>query len=98
MQTLTRKSPKAGKGLSDTKKAPARFWVGVNIHEARRRAHMTQKALAHKAKISIKTLYNIENVVPETNFTFFTLETLAEALKTTPLALLQPDTVKVPKV
>ena len=98
MKKTTHKGPKTRKRPIQPKSAPARFWVGVNIHAARRKASMTQAGLARKAQISVKTLYNIENVVPETNFTFFTLETIAEALKTTPLALLQPGEEKIPKV
>jgi len=78
--------------------APARFWIGVNLHAARMAAKLTQVQLAGKARITAKTLYRIENVVPKTDFSFATLEAIATALGTTPQALMVPSLSELPRV
>jgi len=71
------------------------FWIGGNVNGRRKKAGMTQAQLAKSAHISIRTLYNVENCVPETNITVETLATLAHALGTTPVALLKPGKAHV---
>jgi DNA-binding XRE family transcriptional regulator len=80
------------------KDAPARFWLGVNICAARRRAKLTQEQLAQRIGITAKTLSNIENVAPRSSFRFDTFEAIATALKTTPLALITPSLDSIPRV
>lgn len=87
MQVLSPK-PKLAPRPED---ASIRYWAGVNIHAARQLRKLTQAALAKKAGISIKTLYNIENVAPGNNLTFETFEALAAALAVPPRDLLKVD-------
>jgi transcriptional regulator with XRE-family HTH domain len=88
MQAVTeRRAPDS----SRPEDASIRYWAGVNIQAARRRQNLTQAALAKKAGISVKTLYNVENVVPGNNLTFETFEALSRALAVSPRDLLKVD-------
>lgn len=66
------------------------YWIGTHLHELRMKAKMTQKALAAKAGISVKTLYHVENAGPGSNITLGTLKLLATAVGSTPLELMTP--------
>jgi DNA-binding Xre family transcriptional regulator len=91
MQALQSKrtAKKASYRADSPEQASARYWAGVNIYAARSGQKMTQAELAKKAKISIKTLYGIENVVPASNLTFETFESISRALGVSPQDLLK---------
>jgi transcriptional regulator with XRE-family HTH domain len=59
-----------------------RVLVGTRIVALRAGAGLTQAALARLAGVSLKTLYTIERAAPGTNFTFLSLEAIADALGT----------------
>ena len=59
-----------------------RVLVGTRIVALRASAGLTQAALARLAGVSLKTLYTIERAAPGTNFTFLSLEAIADALGT----------------
>jgi DNA-binding XRE family transcriptional regulator len=63
-------------------KGSYRVLVGTRIVALRGRAGLTQAALAKRAGVSLKTLYTIERAAPGTNFTFLSLEAIADALGT----------------
>ncbi len=91
MQSLTEKPARDKHASPRPEDASIRYWAGVNVQAARRRQKLTQAALAKKAGISVKTLYNVENVLPGNNLTFETFEALSRALGLPPRDLLKVD-------
>jgi transcriptional regulator with XRE-family HTH domain len=67
---------------SKSAKNTDRSLVGAKITALRARAGLTQAALAKQAGLSLKTVYTIEHAAPGTNFTFLSLEAIADALGT----------------
>jgi DNA-binding XRE family transcriptional regulator len=72
----------SSQALKSPEKGSHRVLIGARIVALRARAGLTQAALAKRAGVSLKTLYTIERAAPGTNFTFLSLEAIAEALDT----------------
>lgn len=81
-----------GPALKPTEKGSHRIVIGARIVALRAQAGLTQAALAKRAGVSLKTLYTIERAAPGTNFTFLSLEAIADALATTVADLMVPTT------
>jgi DNA-binding XRE family transcriptional regulator len=79
-----------GPALKPIEKGSHRIVIGARIVALRASAGLTQAALAKRAGVSLKTLYTIERAAPGTNFTFLSLEAIADALGTDVAELMVP--------
>jgi DNA-binding XRE family transcriptional regulator len=77
MKTLTR--PAVAKPIQP--KPTPKFWLAINLHSRRKKLGLTQEQLAESAGISVRSLRDIENAVPESNPELKTITALADALE-----------------